>query len=228
VGASVLVIEDDLTVSQVATAYLEREGFDVERLPEGRRALERIRSAPPDVVVLDVMLPGPDGFELCRRMRASTTIPIVMLTARGAEGDCIRGLELGADDYVTKPFSPRELTARVKSVLRRTARTSPPAQADARLVAGELAVERTARRVLLAGEPVSLTPREYELLLCLMLHPGRAFRREELLEQVWGYTFGDAAVVTVTVSRLREKVERVPTNPAHLKTVWGVGYRFDP
>ena len=185
---------------------------------DGLSALDRAREALPDVVVLDLMLPGLDGLEVCRRLREVAPIPVIMLTARGEETDRVLGLELGADDYVTKPFSPRELTARVKSVLRRAAgplataghgrrtRSSPPAP---------LAVDMLAREVRLGGDLVALTAREFELLVFLMRHPRRVFRREELLEHVWGYTYGDTSTVTVHIRRLREKVEADPSSPAH-------------
>jgi DNA-binding response OmpR family regulator len=227
----VLIVEDDATVAEVVMRYLEREGFEVETVSDGRVALERARAAPPDAVVLDLMLPGLDGLEVCRRLRNLAPIPVIMLTARGEESDRVLGLELGADDYVTKPFSPRELTARVKSVLRRAA--GPLAAATMAgepevLTAGNLEVDTSARDVRVAGALAALTAREFELLVFLMCRPRRVFRREELLEQVWGYTYGDTSTVTVHIRRLREKVEADPSAPIHLQTVWGVGYRFDP
>jgi DNA-binding response OmpR family regulator len=227
----VLVVEDDATVAEVVMRYLEREGFEVETVGDGLVALDRARAALPDAVVLDLMLPGLDGLEVCRRLRALAPIPVIMLTARGEESDRVLGLELGADDYVTKPFSPRELTARVKSVLRRA--TGPLAAATVAgepevLAAGNLEVDTSARDVRVAGALAALTAREFELLVFLMRRPRRVFRREELLEQVWGYTYGDTSTVTVHIRRLREKVEADPSAPIHLQTVWGVGYRFDP
>ncbi|MGH8992073.1 MAG: response regulator transcription factor [Acidimicrobiia bacterium] len=227
----VLVVEDDATVAEVVLRYLEREGFEVETVGDGLVALDRAREALPDAVVLDLMLPGLDGLEVCRRLRAMAPIPVIMLTARGEEDDRVLGLELGADDYVTKPFSPRELTARVKSVLRRAA--GPLAAATVAgepevLTAGTLEVDTAARDVRVGGELAALTAREFELLVFLMRRPRRVFRREELLEHVWGYTYGDTSTVTVHIRRLREKVEADPSAPVHLQTVWGVGYRFDP
>lgn len=227
----VLVVEDDATVAEVVVRYLEREGFEVEAVGDGRAALDRARTALPDAVVLDLMLPGLDGLEVCRRLRAVAPIPVIMLTARGEESDRVLGLELGADDYVAKPFSPRELTARVKSVLRRA--QGPLAAvstlgAPEVLTAGELEVDTGAREVRVGGRLVALTAREFELLVFLMRHARRVFRREELLEHVWGYTYGDTSTVTVHIRRLREKVEADPSAPAHIQTVWGVGYRFDP
>ena len=225
----VLVVEDDPTVAEVVTRYLEREGLAVETVGDGRVALERAAADWPDLVVLDLMLPGLDGLEVCRRLRARGPVPVIMLTARGDEEDRVVGLELGADDYVAKPFSPRELTARVKAVLRRSAASAvPDGLAVTRITTGELVVDLAAREVRRAGEPVNLTAREFELLAFLARHPRRAFSREELLERVWGYTFGDTATVTVHVRRLREKIERDASAPVHLVTVWGVGYRWDP
>jgi DNA-binding response OmpR family regulator len=180
------------------------------------------------------MLPGLSGIELCRRLRArpdTRQLPIIMLTARGEESERVRGLATGADDYVVKPFSPRELTARVKSVLRRAQglpSAPAPAEVAQRLRAGDLEVDVGAREVTVSGQVAALTVREFELLVFLMLHPNRVFRRQELLERVWGYSFGDTSTVTVHVRRLREKVEHDPANPTLIQTVWGVGYRFRP
>ena len=227
----VLVVEDDLTVSEVVTRYLEREGFAVEAVYDGAVALERALADPPELVVLDLMIPSLDGLEVCRRLRAAAPVPVIMLTARGDETDRIVGLELGADDYVAKPFSPRELTARVKAVLRRaTGPLGAAAAADepAVLKAGALEVDTDAHEARVSGEFVALTAREFELLVHFLRHPRRAFRREQLLEQVWGFTHGDTSTVTVHVRRLREKVEADPAQPRHICTVWGVGYRFEP
>jgi len=225
----ILIVEDDATISEIVVRYLEREGFSVSTAQDGRVGLETALADLPDLMVLDIMLPGLDGLEVCRRVRDTAPIPIIMLTALGEETDRVMGLELGADDYVTKPFSPRELTARVKSVLRRaggslngdTELTSP-------LTAGNIHVDVESREVQMDGEIVSLTAREFELLTHLMRHPRRVFTREELFEAVWGYTFGDTSTVTVHVRRLREKLESDPANPNMIKTVWGIGYRFDP
>jgi len=224
----VLVVEDDPTVSEVVVRYLEREGLTVATADDGPSALALAAKRWPDLVVLDLMLPGIDGFEVCRRLRAEAPVPVIMLTARGEEDDRVVGLELGADDYITKPFSPRELTARVKAVLRRAAGTvTAPALPD-RIEVGELSIEVAAHEVRRCGEPVALTAREFDLLVFLAARPRRTFKREELLEQVWGYTYGDSATVTVHVRRLREKLEVDPSVPQHLSTVWGVGYRWDP
>ena len=222
----VLVVDDDPTVAEIVVRYLEREGYTVESAGDGHAALEQARSHLPDLVVLDLMLPGIDGLEVYRRLRALAPVPVIMLTARGEEDDRVVGLELGADDYVSKPFSPRELTARVKSVLRR-AGGQIPSEEPGHIEANGLVIDIGAREVRVEGERVTLTAREFDLLAFLARHPRRVFRREELLEHVWGYTYGDTSTVTVHIRRLREKVERDPSNPRRLATVWGVGYRFD-
>lgn len=226
----VLVVDDDATVAEVVARYLERAGFDVETVADGLSALDRATASPPDLMVLDLMLPGMDGLEVFRNLRSVAPIPVIMLTARGDEVDRVIGLDLGADDYVSKPFSPRELIARVKSVLRRAAGPLTPTGpgTPAHLSSGDLTVDVPAREARVAGQLVPLTVREFELLVFLMLHPHRVFRREELLERVWGYTFGDTSTVTVHVRRLREKVEPDPANPTRIQTVWGVGYKFRP
>jgi DNA-binding response OmpR family regulator len=224
-AARILVVDDDPTVSEVVVRYLEREGFTVESVGDGLAAIDRAGTDAPDLVVLDLMLPGLDGLEVYRRLRSLAPVPVIMLTARGDEDDRVVGLELGADDYVSKPFSPRELTARVKSVLRRAggAVSADPGTVEA----GGLVVDLGAREVRVEGDAVTLTAREFDLLAFLARHPRRAFRREELLELVWGYSYGDTATVTVHIRRLREKIERDPSAPERLTTVWGVGYRFD-
>ena len=227
----ILVVDDDATVTEVLTRYLEREGYVVAAASDGERALADADASWPDLVVLDLMLPGMDGQEVCRRLRsrAGPPVPVVMLTARHEEGDRVAGLELGADDYVVKPFSPRELTARIKAVLRRA--DGPPfadAGGEEVVRAGDLVIDLAARTVTLDGGPVTVTVREFDLLAFLARHPRRAFGREELLEHVWGWTYGDTSTVTVHIRRLREKVERDASAPVHLITVWGVGYRFEP
>jgi DNA-binding response OmpR family regulator len=224
----VLVVEDDRTVAEVVTRYLEREGFAVESVGDGNEALARADAHLPDLVVLDIMLPGLDGLEVCRRLRSRAPIPVVMLTARGSEEDRVLGLELGADDYVSKPFSPRELTARVKAVLRRAG--SPLGEVDSAgtLEFDGLQIDLGAREARVRGELATLTAREFELLAFLVGRPRQVFRRDELLEHVWGYTYGDTSTVTVHIRRLREKIEDDPSTPRRITTVWGVGYRFDP
>jgi DNA-binding response OmpR family regulator len=224
----VLVVEDDRTVAEVVTRYLEREGFAVESVGDGHEALARAEAHLPDVVVLDIMLPGLDGLEVCRRLRSRAPIPVVMLTARGSEEDRVLGLDLGADDYVSKPFSPRELTARVKAVLRRA--ESPLGEGDraGTVDYGGLQIDLGAREARVHGELATLTAREFELLAFLAGRPRQVFRRDELLEHVWGYTYGDTSTVTVHIRRLRSKIEADPAQPRHIQTVWGVGYRFQP
>lgn len=223
----VLLVEDDATVAEVLVAYLEREGYRVRWEDDGARGLAAALADEPDLVVLDLMLPSLDGLEVCRRLRATAPVPVIMLTARGDEEDRIVGLELGADDYLAKPVSPRELVARVKAVLRRSREPRAPRPAAALLEAHDLVVDVAARVVTIAERTVELTVREFELLVFLMERPKVAFRRDELLEHVWGYTYGDASTVTVHVRRLREKIEADPSNPQRLSTVWGVGYRWD-
>jgi len=227
-AARVLVVEDDQTVAEVVTRYLEREGFTVESVGDGRNALARADAQTPDLVVLDIMLPGLDGLEVCRRLRARAPIPVVMLTARGSEEDKVLGLELGADDYVSKPFSPRELTARVKAVLRRAASLLDEIDRVETLDYDKLRIDLGAREARVDGELATLTAREFDLLAFLALRPRQVFHRDELLEHVWGYTYGDTSTVTVHIRRLREKIEDDPSTPRRLTTVWGVGYRFDP
>jgi DNA-binding response OmpR family regulator len=221
--STVLVVDDDLTVRDVVRRYLELAGHRVALADNGEDALAWIAEHDPDLVVLDLMLPGIDGLEVCRRLRQTSGVPVVMLTALGEEENRIAGLQLGADDYVTKPFSPRELALRVSSVLRRTG-GSPPATD---VVDGDLRLDAGARRATLAGGELPLTAREFDLLAFLMTHPGEAFTREQLLEKVWGWDFGDQSTVTVHVRRLREKIEKAPAKPVRIATVWGVGYRYD-
>jgi DNA-binding response OmpR family regulator len=223
----VLVVDDDPTVSDVVRRYLERAGYEVVLAADGAAALDGYARHRPALVILDLMLPGIDGLEVCRRLRAGPdATPIIMLTALGEEVDRIVGLQLGADDYVTKPFSPRELVLRAQSVLRRSA--AAPATAGAVLTDGDLVVDQARRLAWLGGTELTLTVREFDLLAYLMNHPSVALRRGELLESVWGWTFGDQSTVTVHVRRLREKVEARPAAPTRIHTVWGVGYRYEP
>ncbi|MFJ7077396.1 response regulator transcription factor [Streptomyces sp. NPDC098781] len=230
-GARVLVVDDDPTVAEVVSGYLDRAGYVVDRAGDGPDALARAAAHRPDLVVLDLMLPGMDGLEVCRRIRGEAPVPVIMLTARGDEDDRILGLEVGADDYVTKPFSPRELVLRVQSVLRRTrpARVdgTPEGRSSGMLRAAGLAVDPAARRALKGDAELALTIREFDLLAFFLRHPGRVFSREDLMREVWGWDFGDLSTVTVHVRRLRGKVEDDPARPRLIQTVWGVGYRFD-
>ncbi|HLG07399.1 MAG TPA: response regulator transcription factor [Gaiellaceae bacterium] len=222
--ATVLVVDDEPIVREVVVRYLVREGHQTLEAADGNAARGAIEQADPDLVVLDVMLPGTDGLELCRWIRARSELPVIMLTARGEEADRIVGLELGADDYVTKPFSPRELAARVRSVLRRAA---PADQAAERLTFGDVELERATREARKAGTEVRLTAKEFDLLWFLASHPRRVFSRDQLMSSVWGYTAAlDTGTVTVHVRRLREKVEDNPSEPKYLETVWGIGYRL--
>lgn len=225
----ILVVEDERHLADGLRFNLEAEEHEVDLAESGEEALDLLTSQPRkyDLVVLDVMLPGLDGMEVCRRLRDVAPIPVVMLTARAEEDDRVLGLELGADDYVTKPFSPRELTARIKAVLRRSAAGTVSSGAGVTLRAGSLEVDPVAHEALRDGSPVHLTAKEFDLLVHLMRHPRRAFARRELLESVWGWTYGDTATVTVHVRRLRTKVEEDPSEPRHLVTVAG-GYRFEP
>jgi two-component system, OmpR family, response regulator ResD len=229
----VLIVDDDPTVSEVVSRYLRNAGFDVDTAGDGPSALDLAAAVAPDLVVLDLLLPGNDGLEVCRRLRERSSIPVVMLMALGAESDRVLGLETGADDYLTKPFSPRELVLRVQSVLRRTATASEPARAPAPAAApvtvqlGDLVVDLTAREARRGDHHLGLTLREFDLLEFLLRHPRTAFTPAELLEKVWGWTFGDQSTVTVHVRRLREKIEENPASPAVLVTVVGVGYRLE-
>ena len=223
--SQVLVVDDDDTVAKVVLDYLARAGHVAARAADGRRALESLERKVPDLVVLDLMLPEIDGLEVCRRVRGQhPDLPVIMLTALGEEDDRIAGLEVGADDYLTKPFSPRELVLRVESVLRRA---NGPATTGTVLTAGAITVDTSGRRATRDGVELPLTIRELDLLAFLMAHPGIAFNREQLMREVWGWTFGDQSTVTVHVRRLREKVEVDPTNPALIQTVWGIGYRLE-
>jgi DNA-binding response OmpR family regulator len=223
----VLVVEDDPTVSDVVCRYLERAGFRVTSASDGVEALAMAAASPPDLVILDLMLPGIDGLEVCRRLRRdSAGLPVIMLTALGEETDRVLGLQVGADDYVTKPFSPRELVLRVQSVLRRVAGAAAPLIPGI-LTDGDLVVDTGRRVVRRSGAELALTVREFDLLAYLMRHPGQVFRRAELLQNVWGWSYGDQSTVTVHVRRLREKVEEDPAMPRRIVTVWGVGYRFE-
>jgi DNA-binding response OmpR family regulator len=221
---TVLVVDDEPIVREVVVRYLEREGYRTLEAGDGDAARDALARSSPDLVVLDVMLPGTDGLELCRWIRSTSQLPVIMLTARGEEADRIVGLELGADDYVTKPFSPRELAARVKTVLRRSNRATSSAE---HLGFGDVELERATREVRKAGVELHLTAKEFDLLWFLASHPRRVFSRDQLMASVWGYTAAlDTGTVTVHVRRLREKVEDNPSEPRYLETVWGIGYRL--
>jgi DNA-binding response OmpR family regulator len=229
VGARVLVVDDEPIVRDVLSRYLAKGGFAVETAEDGEQALAAFDASPPDLVLLDLMLPRLDGIEVFTRIRADHDTPVIMLTAKGEETDRVVGLEIGADDYVAKPFSPREVVARVRAVLRRSGAGADGEPANAPLLFGELEIDPRAREVRRGSDPVALTPKEFDLLLFLARHPGVVFSRLDVLEELWDFAFdGDPSTVTVHVRRLREKVERDPSRPRHLVTVWGAGYRFDP
>jgi DNA-binding response OmpR family regulator len=223
---TVLVVDDESIVREVVVSYLRREGFQTLEAGDGDTARELVAQECPGLVVLDVMLPGTDGLELCRWIRARSDVPVIMLTARGEEADRIVGLELGADDYVTKPFSPRELATRVRTVLRRSESSISRAES---LTFDGLEISARTREVTKAGKPLRLTAKEFDLLWFLANHPRQVFSRDQLMDRVWGYEAAlETGTVTVHVRRLREKIEDDPSQPRFLQTVWGVGYRFAP
>ena len=225
-STTVLVVDDEPIVREVVVGYLQREGFRTLEAADGHRAKEIVETDPPSIVLLDVMLPGPDGLELCRWIRSRSKLPVIMVTARGEEADRIVGLELGADDYVTKPFSPRELAARVRTVLRRA---EPQSTDEERLSYDGLTLDAGKREVLRDGQEIRLTAKEFDLLWFMASHPRRVFSREDLMRRVWGYSAAlDTGTLTVHVRRLREKLEADASRPELLETVWGIGYRFSP
>jgi DNA-binding response OmpR family regulator len=224
----VLVVDDEPTVREVVAGYLRRDGHLVSEAADGPTALRLLDSEKPDLVVLDMMLPGVNGLDILRRIRASGDLPVIMLTARSEESDRVAGLELGADDYVVKPFSPRELAARVNGVLRRAAPKAVPA--SERLEFDGLVIDNRSREVHRGGALVELTPKEFDVLAYLAAQPRQVFSRADLLKDVWQSSpdWQDSATVTVHVRRIRNKIETDPENPRWITTVWGVGYRFEP
>jgi DNA-binding response OmpR family regulator len=223
---SVLVVDDEPTITEVVSRYLQRAGYDTRVAGDGPSALELAGAQRPDLVVLDLMLPGMDGLEVMRRLREREGLSVILLTAKGEATDRVIGLRLGADDYVVKPFSPAELVARVDAVLRRV--DSSP-ELEEPIAFEDLAIDPVGRRVTVRGEEVALTVREYELLLHFVRHPGQVFSRDQLMDAVWQYSFyTDTSTVTVHVRRLRAKIEKDASDPRWLQTVWGVGYRFQP
>lgn len=227
-GSKILVVDDEPSIGEVVSLYLEQAGYRVTVVRDGQAALDALAREQPDLVVLDLMLPKVDGLEITRRLRSGGSTPIIMLTARKEETDRIVGLEMGADDYVVKPFSPRELVSRVKAVLRRVQATPTDNRPQA-ITFGDVRIDPNTRQVLVRGVEVSLTVKEFDLLWALATHPRQVFNRDQLLDLVWGVTeYVDPSTVTVHVRRLREKIEADPSAPRHIQTIWGVGYRLDP
>jgi len=229
VSKRILIIEDEKALSALLSDYLSADGFAVEARADGPSGLQAALSGGFDLVLLDIMLPGMDGFEICRALRAQSNVPVLILSARREDGDKIRGLGLGADDYIVKPFSPAELVARVKSHLARYERLTGRATADRWIVDGGLEVNVEARRVRTNGAEVTLTAKEFDLLLLFIRNPDRAFTRDEIYSRIWGDDlYVDSSNIAVHVRRLREKIEDDPSQPQHIETVWGVGYRWKP
>ena len=225
--AKILVVDDAPNIREVVSLYLRRDGHSVSTADDGEEALKLYRQTEPDLVVLDLMLPKVSGIEVCRRIQSDRRVPVIMLTAKGEEEDRIIGLGIGADDYVVKPFSPRELAARVEAVLRRVSEARIGSSQERVLVFGDLRIDPNVREVTLRDVPVTLTAREFDLLHHMASHPKRVFTRDQLMVTVWDYAFaGDTSTVTVHMRRLREKIEPDPAHPRYLQTVWGVGYRF--
>jgi DNA-binding response OmpR family regulator len=233
---TIFIVDDEITIREVVRRYLELEGFSVVEAESGTQALALLKDQPADLILLDIMLPGLDGFATTRSLRnapeyailsANGDIPIIMLTSRSEEADRIAGFELGVDDYVVKPFSPRELVARVKAVLRRAAPLT--AKDDKPITVGSLHIDPRRHAITVNDQPITLTLKEFDLLYLFARHPQQVFTREQLIEQVWGYEFdGDDSTVTVHIRRLREKIETDPAQPAYIRTVWGIGYKFEP
>jgi two-component system, OmpR family, alkaline phosphatase synthesis response regulator PhoP len=222
---TILIVDDEQHIIDLAKLYLEQDGYKTSSATDGKKALQKILHEKPNLIVLDLMLPELDGWEVCRRVRAESDVPIIMLTARSDDIDRIVGLELGADDYLTKPFNPRELVARVRAILRRTGRPAPN-NADAALTIGNLAIHPDRRLVLIDGNEVDLRMKEFDLLMTLATNPGMVFTREKLLDVVWGYDFaGETRTVDVHIAHLRHKLKAMR---AKIDTVWGVGYRLEP
>jgi DNA-binding response OmpR family regulator len=222
-GASILIVEDDEEIAELMRDFLEAEGFDVRHAASGRETSEQLERGRPDLVLLDVMLPDESGFEICRRLRRDSTVPVLFLSARDSDADKIRGLGLGGDDYIVKSATPAEVVARVKAVLRRAS----PGGGRQTLSFGELYVDLAAHEVRCEGRQVDLSAREFALLRALVEHPRQVLSRDQLFELVWG-SFGDRSAVAVYIGRLRQKIEPDPASPRYIVTVWGAGYRLDP
>ena len=226
---SILIVEDEPSIAEVVALYLKRAGFQTIHAADGLTARSILERQMPDLGIIDIMLPELDGLSLTRWLRDRSNMPIILLTARRAESDRIEGLELGADDYVVKPFSPQELVSRVRAVLRRSTREPNEPPAAKQLAFDDLDIDPPGRLVTVSGRAVQLTAREFDMLLLLAQHPRQVFTRDQLLERVWGISdYIDPGTVTVHVRRLREKLEKDPSSPRHILTVWGVGYKFEP
>jgi DNA-binding response OmpR family regulator len=225
---SIVIVEDEPNISEVMSIYLKRAGYTVTTYADGLTALDALTRQEPDLVILDVMLPGMDGFTLTRHLRDRSDLPIILLTSRREETDRIAGLELGADDYVVKPFSPQEVVSRVRAVLRR-ARSMPDESLESILVSGELTINPQTRLVTINNQEIILTAKEFDMLYYMACHPRQVFTRDQLLQSIWGLSeYIDPGTVTVHIRRLREKIEKDPSSPLHLLTVWGVGYKYEP
>lgn len=225
----VLVADDDMNITDVCRRYLEREGYLVMTARDGLEALELWRSQTPNLIVLDLMMPHKDGWQVCNEIRQTEDIPIIMLTARGEEQDRLMGLTMGADDYLTKPFSPRELVLRVRAILRRMRhiQASPGTATEHTIKYEGLLIDVAKRKVEISGQAIDLTVTEFEMLYLLASHPDQVFSRNQILSKIWDFSYeGDTTTVTVHIRRLREKIEQIPSNPKYLKTVWGIGYKF--
>jgi len=226
---SILVVEDEQNIQEIVCLYLKRAGYLVSAVSDGQQALDVLARQTPDLIVLDLMLPLVDGYEITSRVRQASNIPIIILTARREESDRIAGLEMGADDYVVKPFSPQELVSRVRAVLRRTRPAGEEKKAAAPLIFADLVIDPQTRIVQVADHEIDLTSKEFDLLYLLAQYPRQVFSRDQLLDKIWGISdFIDPSTVTVHMRRLREKIEKDPSRPGHIITVWGVGYRFEP
>jgi DNA-binding response OmpR family regulator len=226
---SILIVEDEPSIAEVVGLYLKGAGYAVQHAHDGRQAMHLLETRLPDLVIMDLMLPGLDGLSLTRWLRSTSDVPIIMLTARREEIDRISGLETGADDYIIKPFSPQELVSRVRAVLRRTRREQADPAAAQPVSFASIHIDPLTRSVLVEQRPVELTAREFDMLLLMARHPRQVFTREQLLDRIWGgANYIDPGTVTVHVRRLREKIENDPSSPIHLLTVWGVGYKFEP
>lgn len=226
-NAKILIIDDDINICELLRLYLEKDGFEAEVVTDGLKALDAFNSIHPDLVLLDIMLPGMDGWQICREIRKDSTTPIIMLTAKGETFDKVLGLELGADDYITKPFETKEVVARIKAVLRRVASQCPAANAVKEVSFDKLYINLTNYELKVNDEQVDTPPKELELIFHLASNPNRVYTRDQLLDEVWGFEYyGDSRTVDVHVKRLREKLEGV-SDKWELKTVWGVGYKFE-